>query len=430
MRLWVFLTTGVVMFCLGAGIASATTFYAAPKGDGPFPCEKPDACSLLNAADYAGDGDEVVALPGVHDLGSDYVELNFDTNVHGLPGGESVVRSTGSVAIWAVQGDARVADLRIEAPGGQALITGFGHPTFERVQAVGGSSGHACYAPIAPGLIRDSLCVNTGTGPALGFSAYAGSTISWNFDIVNVTAIAAGTGTGANGIEFEAAGNLTMSAAATNTVAQGAGTTADVHAANSGTGSVSIALDHSNFDLIDAGAGTSITAAGSPNNQTSHPAFVDAGDLDFHQRRGSPTINAGTTVPNPGALDFDRQPRSQGVAPDIGADEFDNRLKVRVKARKHQRARRLKVKVSCPNEECTVFAKGRATAEGERFKLTKTKERFLNAGEQARLKLKAKHIGRLTRLLEESDGKARIKVKGTDAGGVVATKRKRVELVG
>jgi lipoprotein-anchoring transpeptidase ErfK/SrfK len=334
------------------------------------------------------------------------------------------------VAIWAVQGDARVADLRIEAPGGQPLLAGFGHPTFERVQAIGASTEQACSAPIAPGLIRDSLCVNTGTGPALGFNAYAGATISWNFDIVNVTAIAAGTGTGANGIEFEASGNLTMSVAATNTVAQGAGTTADVHAANSGTGSVSIALDHSNFDLIDAGAGTSITAAGSPNNQTAPPAFVDAGDLDFHQRRASPTINAGTTVPNPGTLDFDRQPRSQGVAPDIGADEFDNRLKVRVKARKHQRARRLNVKVSCPNEECTVFAKGRATAQGKRFKLTKTKERFLDAGEQARLKLKAEHIGRLTRLLEERDGKARIKVKGTDAGGVVATKRKRVELVG
>ena len=430
MRLWMFLTTGVVTFCLGAGIASATTFYAAPKGDGPFPCEKSDPCSLLGAADYASSGDEVIALPGLHELGSDYVELNFDTNVHGLPGRDTVVRSTGSVAIWAVQGDARVADVRIEAPAGQPLLAGFGHPTFERVQAVGASSGQACSAPIAPGLIRDSLCVNTGTGPALGFSAFAGSTISWSFDIVNVTAIAAGTGTGANGIEFEAAGNLTMSAAATNTVAQGAGTTADVHAANSGTGSVSIALDRSNYDLVTAGTGTSITPAGSPGNQTSTPAFVDAGDLDFHQRRGSPTVNAGTTVQNLGPHDFDRQPRSQGVAPDIGADEFDQRLKVKVKTRTHQRARRLKVKVSCPNEECTVFARGRARVEGERFKLAKTNGRFLEAGEQARLKLKGEHIGRLSRLLEESDGKARIKVKGTDAGGVVATKRRRVELVG
>ncbi len=430
MRLWAFLTTGVATFCLGAGIASATTFYAAPKGDGPFPCERSDPCPLLYAADQASDGDEVIALPGVHDLGSDYVELNFDTNLHGLPGRRTVVRSTGSVAIWAVVGDGRVADLQIEAPAGQPLLAGFGHPTFERVRAIGSASGQACSAPIAPGRIRNSLCVNTGTGPALGFSAFAGSAISWNFEIVNVTAIAAGTGAGANGIEFEASGNLTMAVAASNTIAKGAGTTADVHATNSGTGSVSIALDHSNFDLIDAGAGTSITPAGSADNQTAHPAFVDAGDLDFHQRRGSPTVNAGTTVPNPGPLDFDRQPRSQGAAPDLGADEFDNRLRVRVRARKHQRARGLKVTVSCPDEECTVFAKGRATVQGEHFKLAKTKQRFLEAGEQARLELEVEHAGRMRRLLEDSDGKAGIKVKGTDAGGVVATKRKRVELVG
>jgi hypothetical protein len=424
------LTTGVVTFCLGAAVASATTFYASPQGDGSFPCERADPCPLLYAADQASDGDEVIALPGVHDLGADYVDLNFDTNVHGLPGRRTVVRSTGSVAIWAVQGDARVADLRIRAPAGQPLLAGFGHPTFERVQAIGASSGQACSAPIAPGRIRNSLCVNTGTGPALGFSAFAGSVISWSFEIVNVTAIAVGTGSGANGIDFEASGNLTMSAAASNTVAQGAGSTADVHAANSGTGSVSVALDHSNFNLIDAGAGTSITPAGSADNQTSQPAFVDPGDLDFHQRRGSPTVNAGTTAANLGPLDFDRQPRRQGAAPDIGADEFDNRLKLGVKARKHQRASGLKARVSCPDEECTVFAKGWARADGERFALTRTDERFLEAGEQTRLKLEAEHLGRLSRALEDGNGKATIKLKGTDAGGVVATKRKRVELVG
>ncbi len=428
--MWVFSATGVATFCLGAGIASATTFYAGPNGDGSFPCERSDPCPLLYAADQASDGDEVIALPGVHDLGADYVDLNFDTNVHGLPGRRTVVRTTGGVAIWAVQGDARVADLRIEAPAGQALVAGFGHPTFERVQAIGASSGQACSAPIAPGRIRDSLCVNIGSGPALGFSAFAGSTLSWNFEIVNVTAIAAGTGAGANGIEFEASGNLTMSAAATNTIAQGAGATADVRAANSGTGSVSIALDHSNFDLVGAGAGTSITPAGSADNQTSQPAFVDPGDRDFHQRRRSPTVNAGATVANLGPLDFDRQPRRQGAASDIGADEFDNRLKLGVKARKHQRARWLKARVSCPEEECAVFAKGEARVDGERFELTRTRDRFLAAREHATLRLEAEHIGQLRRLLEQTDGKARIKVKGTDTGGVVATKRKRVGLVG
>jgi hypothetical protein len=344
------------------------------------------------------------------------------------------VRSSGSVAIWAVQGDPRVADLRIEAPAGQPLLAGFGHPTFERVQAIGASSGQACSAPIAPGRIRNSLCVNNGTGPGVGFGASTGGTVNWSFDIVNVTAVATGSGAGATGLEFNGVGSppmgsMTMSVAATNTIAAGGGG-ADVRAIASGNASVSISLDHSNFDLVAAGAGTSITPAGSADNQTSQPAFADPGELDFHQRPRSPTVNAGATVPSPGPLDFDRQPRFQGAAPDIGGDEFDNRLKLRVKARRHQRAGRLKVKVSCPDEECTVFARGRARAEGEQFELAKTRERFLEAGEQARLRLEAEHAGRLERLLERGDGKARITVKGTDAGGVGATKRKRVELTG
>ena len=77
-----------------------------------------------------------------------------------------------------------------------------------------------------------------------------------------------------------------------------------------------------------------------------------------------------------------------------------------------------------------MFAKGKARVEGERFELTRTRDRFLAAREHVILRLEAEHAGRLGRLLDRADGTARIKVKGTDAGGVVAAKDKRVELIG
>jgi hypothetical protein len=69
------------------------------------------------------------------------------------------------------------------------------------------------------------------------------------------------------------------------------------------------------------------------------------------------------------------------------------------------------------------------SAGGETFKV-KRKERFVEAGGREKLKLKAKKLGELKQLLEETDGKAKIKVNGTDAGGVKAKKRVKVKLVG
>lgn len=55
--------------------------------------------------------------------------------------------------------------------------------------------------------------------------------------------------------------------------------------------------------------------------QTSAPLFVNALAGDFHQQAGSPTIDAGT-IAGITATDYDGEARAQGLAPDIGADEF------------------------------------------------------------------------------------------------------------
>ena len=57
-------------------------------------------------------------------------------------------------------------------------------------------------------------------------------------------------------------------------------------------------------------------------NQDAEPLFAPPPSLDFHQLAGSPTIDAGVVTPLLGSADIDGEPRTQGSAPDIGADEF------------------------------------------------------------------------------------------------------------
>ena len=113
---------------------------------------------------------------------------------------------------------------------------------------------------------------------------------------------------------------------ATNVIARGAGGFADVAVRTQATVTASVALDHSNFvtrALVGGGNG-SITDPATNANQTTTPLFADAAAGDFHQIPGSPTINAGAAAPLD-ALDFDRDPRTLGGVPDIGADEFIDR---------------------------------------------------------------------------------------------------------
>jgi hypothetical protein len=436
-RLGIVLCT--LAFALVAVPASAAVRYAEPNGDGPASsCPKANPCEINDATEDASveDGDEVVVLPGTYDLGNGNIELSDTITLHGVLGKpRPVITSTAGNGTTLDGGSASVHDLIFKSIDDNPLFgalgidgTGF----VERVVAISENAPGCSGAPLAPGVMRDTVCATGGSAVA-GLEVGASGGGAFSFRLRNVTAL--GYAPGSRGLRAELVNGGAMTVNARNVIARGGGAAADVTAATVNTGSLTIDLAFSNYlsRETSGGGSESITDPATANNQTDPPELADPEGGDFQELADSPTIDAGggpEDVDLLGSLDFERQPRIQGSAIDIGADEFDDRLRLKVKAKKKQKAKKLKVKASCPEEECYVFARGRAGVEGERFKLKKAKQRFLEAGEKAKLRLKAKNIKQLRSALADADGKARIAVGATDAGGVTAKKTLKVKLVG
>ena len=107
-----------------------------------------------------------------------------------------------------------------------------------------------------------------------------------------------------------------------NTIATGA---TDVTAWASATGTATLNATDSNYSTTSVdGVGTkTITPPGTAGNQMGEPILASPVVGDFRQVLGSPTINGGDDDEGVSALDLDGTPRFQGIAPDIGAHEFD-----------------------------------------------------------------------------------------------------------
>jgi hypothetical protein len=414
------LTAGALL--LVAAPASAAVRYAEPNGDGPAAsCPQSNPCSATDAVEDVSveDGDEVILLPGTYSLASQ-LDVDDDIELRGSSDSPPPLLTANGKALD-VTAAAHVHDLRAHSQTAEAFEAFVSEPVAERLILTSGT-GDACRnPPVAPGVLRDSVCFTPAAGHAAILVNIGGSGTE-EYPLRNVTAIA--TGTSSSGISFtNAALNITVDAR--NVIADG--TQTDVFASLN-TGSLAMDFAYSNYVTTNASGGASITQAGAANNQTAPYELADLAGGDFHQLPGSPTIDAGTAEDSLlGELDFEGQARVDGLAPDIGADEFDAGLKLKVKAKKRQKAGKLKVKVSCPH--CDVVAKGKVKAGGESFKL-KRKRRFVEAGERRKLKLKAQDLDQLEDLLEDGDGKAKINVKGTDAAGETARKKLRVTLTG
>jgi hypothetical protein len=89
----------------------------------------------------------------------------------------------------------------------------------------------------------------------------------------------------------------------------------------SGTTTINITTDHSDFaTTAPGGNGTSHITSGA-GDVTAPPTFIDAATDDLHEAAGSPTIDAGFADAADGTTDLDGNPRTIGPNPDIGAYE-------------------------------------------------------------------------------------------------------------
>jgi len=351
-------TTALLTMGLGlalAGSAGAATRYAEPNGNGPVgTCPQSDPCAIRAAISdpSVAAGDEVIVAPGTYDITpGPTLSITKPITVHGQAGQPRpllTVQPPTSAVMRVSDPGAVLSDVDLARATGLFLLA-VDKGLAERVTATSGGS-YAC--TVGTGTLRDSVCSATGGGVAVGAGNIGGASGAFTVNILNVTARAVGSA-GAYAIQASGVGGAQTTVNARNVIADGAA--ADTFATASGGGTAVLTMASSNFDsATSSGTGTA-TPAGSGDNQTAPPLLADPAAGDFHQVPGSPTIDAGTTDPLLGAFDFEGQPRVDGAAPDIGADELQAAPETSIargpKAKVKTRKKKAKVKFEFQSSE-------------------------------------------------------------------------------
>jgi hypothetical protein len=321
-----------VLSLVGAQQASAAVRYAAPGGVGPSGlngCLEGNPCGLELAIEdpAVADGDEVRLLPGPYDIGGNTVVADDAITIHPRDANTRPTISGSAPSMIQITDNATLRDVALidttNVGGGQTLSVDPNGALAERVtvKATNTGPGPQFACAVLSGTLRDSTClmIHSGGSPfdiAVG-SASATTPTTGTPRFINVTA--AGSGTVRGLLASSNSNDVNISVTAHNMI------TPNVVAEAGGFpgATASITLTNSNYQSSTAtGTGASVTAVDAPTNQSALPLFADPLNGDFHQLPGSPTIDAGAPTGLLGTLDLDFEARSQGSAPDIGADEF------------------------------------------------------------------------------------------------------------
>ncbi len=293
--------------------------YAEPNGNGPEPCAEADPCGIFLAVESAPNGAQVHLLAGDYALGAEQVlDVPIGVGVHGLgDAADTTLSSSAQIAVY-LSGQSALTDVRINGNNNRALMV-FGSSAARRVYVQNSNDGDGSWACVGnyDANIIDSVC--RGTGNSTGGVANLAQGFSSPLILRGVTAYSEG----GVGVLAESLGSgTTATVNARNTIASGL--TYDAAAVADLDSSAAIDFDFSNFDSVSmSGAGArSVTPPGSLDNQTAEPIFVDAVNGNFREAPNSPTVDAGSpTAVSDGDTDLDRNPRTVGEAPDIGAYE-------------------------------------------------------------------------------------------------------------
>lgn len=379
-----------------AGAAAATIRHASPVGTGST-CSAELPCTITEALAKSESGDTVILASGEGSYGTILSPLGATLQLHsgisleGAPGQLAQIYSSAPGSGVRMEGGTgqRLANVAIHYEGTVTALNGAG--TVERVLALGTIAG----CELAPEtVLLDSVC----TGE---FALYdnVGGTSPWPLTLRNDTLY--GTERGLVAITDSAA----LQVNAFNTVIHGG--VSDIQAIQSSTGTVTVALDHSNYLSGESQGGASVTPAGIGTNQTAVPQFVNVAENDFAELESSPTIDAGANDPANGLFDMLGNPRTANVrgtciaTTDIGAYEFESNLVVdcfgpppnKEDTKKEDTKKATKAVKGGPNED-KPKPTARATISTLAAKIRKRKAtfRFAGTGVGFECKLDKKHF--------------------------------------
>ncbi len=316
----VLLTAIVALFA--AAPAFAAQRYASPSGTGLASggCPQIDPCSINNAVlnTYTNDGDEVILAAGDYTIGTSELDIMDAIDVHGLglPSATHII-GTGNLPVYLGNAGATLRQVEISHSTGITFAALFVNQGTAANVIATSSSANGCM--VSNATIRDSICTTSSDGRNgihINFSGDPHTNV-----LRNVTAIGSGA-TNSYGVYAGASSGSVTSFDVKGLIASG--TSADIFASGTTGGTSTVTLDHSNYQQVTSVGTATVTAAGTNNNQTAAPVFVNAATGDYHQDPTSPTIDAGAVDGSSGSTDIDGEARTIGSAPDIGADEIDN----------------------------------------------------------------------------------------------------------
>jgi hypothetical protein len=303
-----------IAFCCSlavpASAAAAGPFYASPGGSGTL-CTQMSRCSLTEALSQASAG-EVVSLAGGTYTLTGMLALN-EVIAGENPAAKPLLTNSAGHTILTGGSASGLRDVRVVTSGLGAAATAVNvnGGRLDRVEVVAsGSSTPIAAALIGGATAADSVLTASGGTAAAFVTGGSGALVR------NVTAVA--TGTNARG-HFTNGGFMspgTQTVTVQNSIVLGVSN--GFQFTGEAGKSIVVNADRTHFTTPNS-VGTNATFNGTSTGGA--PLFAGSGD--FHQLASSPTRDAGGAVPGLSATDFEGQARNQGVAPDIGADEFD-----------------------------------------------------------------------------------------------------------
>jgi hypothetical protein len=340
------------LLLLGASSASAADFFAAPGASNAATCLAVDPCALATAVERTrpDSGDTVFVNSGTYtdqngsqDLGpAGLIALKPGTNLVGDSGRPRIVSHNRNAAAT-VEGAAGARIEFVEVSGQGATVVRLKGATAVGLVAEAPADAQigaiACDAfnagadprrPPATGPLRSVACMNDaveGIALRMGTEISAGEAQA---QVRGATAIS--TGIGSTGIQVLARGNGIEVSVPTYradiALAIARGTLRDVAAIsllatqdNRFNPAIKAELSSSAFVNTFTQGGVGVATITSPNaNGNLNQRVVLSG---FHQLPTSATVDRGRVGPEAvPPLDVDREPRPQGLAVDIGADEL------------------------------------------------------------------------------------------------------------